>query len=280
VKRPARSVKLGVPCDSNDVTWIAALAGVVGIVAGIPLGSVLSRRIPNPRARVAIRIVAVGVAVVFAECCAIAAVRMGAGERLGLSPPDRARPDVILSRDYRGEYKELVSHPKFAEATRGKSPGEIKALAGALTSKGLQYLDLPDLQEWARVKLRLAERSPKLCAGMWKGRVDDPGLGARTLTELAEPDQRAWARLSARASLRALDGAPPPGLDDGARLLALQEMIARLPEKDRSAATADMAKHEELSDERSCELMRMVLEGSRALPPQIQLGFLRSLAHQ
>jgi hypothetical protein len=244
------------------------------------LGRVLSRRVSNPRASAAIRIAAVAVAVVFIECCALAAVRLGMAERLGLGPGGRTNPDAVLSRAYRDEYKELLSNPKFVEATRGKTPAEIKALAGALTSKGLSYLDLPDLQQWARVKLRLAERSPKLCAGMWKGRVDDPGLGARTLTELGEPDERAWARLSARASLRALEGSPPPPVDEGARRLAVQEILAKLPEKDQPAAAADMAKREELSDERACQLMRMMLDGSRTLPPEIQLGFLRSLARQ
>ena len=102
-----------------------------------------------------------------AEGGALAAIRMGASERFVLSSGDRTRLDVVVSREYRDEYKDLVSHPKFAQVTRGKSPAEIRALATSLTSRGLQYLDLPDLQDWARIKLRMAERSPKLCAGMW-----------------------------------------------------------------------------------------------------------------
>jgi len=256
--------------DGAAILLIAAVAGVVGIAVGIPFGIVLSRRVSNPGTRIAIRIAAIGGAIVLAEGGALAAIRMGASERFVLSSGDRTRLD--------DEYKDLVSHPKFAQVTRGKSPAEIRALATSLTSRGLQYLDLPDLQDWARIKLRMAERSPKLCAGMWKGRVDDPTLGARTLTELGEPDARAWARLSARASVHALEGPAPPVVTNEARMLALHQIVLKLPEGDRPAAMADMFKREQLSDERACELMRMILEGSRDLEPELQHAFLRFLS--
>ena len=264
--------------DGAAILLIAAVAGVVGIAVGIPFGIVLSRRVSNPGTRIVIRIAAIGGAIVLAEGGALAAIRMGASERFVLSSGDRTRLDVVVSREYRDEYKDLVSHPKFAQVTRGKSPAEIRALATSLTSRGLQYLDLPDLQDWARIKLRMAERSPKLCAGMWKGRVDDPTLGARTLTELGEPDARAWARLSARASVHALEGPPPPVVTNEARMLALHQIVMKLPEGDRPAAMADMFKREQLSDERACELMRMILEGSRDLEPELQHAFLRFLS--
>jgi hypothetical protein len=247
---------------------------------GIPLGIALSRRFSTPGARLAIRMAAVGAGIVLAEGGALAAIRMGVGERFGVSVGDGPTRDAVASSQYRDEYKALVAHPRFREVTSGKSPAEIRALAGTLTTRGLQYLELADLQEWARIKTRMAERSPTLCAAMWKGRVDDPTLGARTLTELGEPDARAWARLSARASLKALEDAPAPSVGDQARMLALQSIVAKLPEGDRSAVVADVVKREELSDERACELMRLMLEGSRGLAPELQHAFLRALSQQ
>jgi hypothetical protein len=253
---------------------------VVGIAVGIPLGIALSRRFSNPRAKVAVRIAAVVLGIVLAEGAALAAIRMGVGERLGVSLEDRTSRDGVASSQYRDEYKKLVSHPRFREVTSGKSPAEIRALAGSLTTRGLQYLELADLQDWARIKSRMAERSPKLCAAMWKGRVDDPALGARTLTELGEPDARAWARLSARASLLALEAAPPPPVDNEARTLALQSIVTKLPEGDRPAVMADVVKRAELSDERACQLMRMMLEGAGTLPAELRHAFLRALSQQ
>ncbi|MGH7345973.1 MAG: hypothetical protein ACREK4_13750 [Candidatus Rokuibacteriota bacterium] len=244
------------------------------------MGIVLSRRFANPRAKVAVRMAAIGAAVVLAEGGALAAVQIRVGERFGVSREGRPSRDAVASSQYRDEYKDLVSHPRFREVTAGKSPAEVRALAAILTTRGLQYLDLPALQEWARIKLRMAERSPKLCAGMWKGRVDDPALGARTLTELGEPDARAWARLSARASLLALQDAPAPSADGDARVLAVRSIIATLPEGARPAAIADVVKRDELSDERACELMRLMLEGSRALAPGLRHAFLRALTQQ
>ena len=174
------------------------------------------------------------------------------------------------------EYKSLVSHPKFREVTKDKSPAEVRALAATLTSQGLPSLELPDLQDWARIKMSMAEGSPKLCAGMWKRSVD-AAPGAPALAELADPDVRAWARLSARASLHALEGTSPPPGDAEAYRRALESIVATLPEADRFAVIADLVKHEELSDERACELMRLVLGGSRSLPPDLQHEFLRAL---
>ena len=247
---------------------------------GLPFGIALSRRVSSPRARLAIRMAAVGAGIVLAEGGALAAIRMGAGERFGVSLGDGPTRDAIASSQYRDEYKALVAHPRFREVTSGKSRAEIRALAAILTTRGLQYLELADLQDWARIKTRMAERSPKLCAAMWKGRVDDPTLGARTLTELGEADARAWARLSARASLKALEDAPAPSVSDEARILALQAIVAKLPEGGRPAVMADVVKREELSDERACELMRLMLEGSGTLPPELQHPFLRALSQQ
>ena len=253
---------------------------MVGIAVGIPLGIVLSRRLSNPRAKVAVRIAAVVLAIVLAEGGALTAIRTGVAERFGVGLDNRTSRDAGASGRYRDEYKKLVSHPRVREVTSGKTPAEIRALAGILTTRGLQYLELADLQDWVRIKARMAERSPALCAAMWKGRVDDPALGARTLTELGEPDARAWARLSAKASLLALDDASPPSVDHEARVRALQSIVAKLPEGDRPAVMADVVKRAELSDERACQLMRMMLEGADTLPAELQHAFLRALSQQ
>jgi hypothetical protein len=253
---------------------------VVGIAVGIPLGIALSRRFSNPRAKVAVRIAAVVLAIVLAEGGALTAIRTGMAERFGVGLDARTIRDAVASGRYRDEYKKLVSHPRFREVTSGKSPAEIRALAGSLTTRGLQYLEPADLQDWARIKARMAERSPALCAAMWKGRVDDPALGARTLTELGEPDARAWARLSAKASLLALDDAPPLSVDHEARVRALQSIVTKLPEGDRPAVMADVVKRAELSDERACQLMRMMLKGAGTLPAELRHAFLRALSQQ
>jgi hypothetical protein len=253
------------------VLLVAGLAGVVGLAVGIPVGRVLSRRCANPTTATGVRAAAVVVAILLAAGGAMAANRQGASEWLNVRLGLRSKIDVIVA----DEYKSLVSHPKFHEATRGKSPAEIRALAATLTAAGFQHLELPDLQEWARIKLQMAERSPTLCAGMWRGR-QDPALGSRALGDLAEPDLRAWARLSAKASRHALDGAPSPSVQQDARFKGLEHIVSKLSDGDRQAVLTDMARAD-VSDERACELMRLVLQGSRDLPPDLQREFLREL---
>jgi hypothetical protein len=244
---------------------------VVGLAVGIPVGRLLARRFANPTTAAGVRAAAIAVAIGLAAAGGLAGNRQGASEWLNVSLGLRSRLDVIVA----DEYQSLVSHPKFREATRGKSPAEVRALAATLTAAGFQYLELPDLQEWARIKLQMAERSPALCAGMWRGR-QDPALGARTLGELAEPDLRAWARLSSQASRHALDGVPSPPVRENARFKGLEHIVSKLSDGDRQAALTDMGRAE-VSDERACELMRLVLQGSRDLPADLQREFLREL---
>jgi hypothetical protein len=253
------------------VLLIAGLAGVVGLAVGVPVGRVLSSQFANPPTAAAVRAAAIVVAIVLAAAGGLVANRQGASEWLNVSLGLRSRLDVIVA----DEYKSLVSHPKFREATRGKSPAEVRALAATLTAAGFQYLELPDLQEWARIKLQMAERSATLCAGMWRGR-QDPALGTRALGDLAEPDLRAWARLSAKASRHALDGGPSPSVREDARFKGLEHIVSKLADGERQAVLTDMARAD-VSDERACELMRMVLQGSRHLPADLQREFLREL---
>jgi len=253
------------------ILLIAGLAGVVGIAVGIPVGNLVSRRFSNAKAATGIRMAAIGVAILLAGGLGLVANRLGASEWLNVRLGLRSKLDVIVS----SEYKRLVSHPKFREVTKGKPTTEVREVAATLTSAGLQYLELPDLQDWARIKMQMAERSPKLCAGMWRGR-QDPSLGTRTLGELAEPDLRAWARLSAKASLHALEGSPPPSVSPDARYRGLEHIVSKFSEHDRQSVLTDMARSD-LSDERACELMQMVLKGSRDLPADLQREFLREL---
>jgi hypothetical protein len=193
-------------------------------------------------------------------------------ERVNLELGLKSALEVHMAK----EGKRLLRDPRFQAATKDKDAYEHSVLAARLAGQGIALLDEPELDAWHRIRLRLAEQSQGVCAGLWKGSLSSENINA-ALSALPESEVLAWSRLSIDASLRALDDDATVVRDQQTLDEGLNEILSALPPMEQVRAREDM-KQKNITDARACELMLLVLRGSQTLPLPLKYPFLRALS--
>jgi hypothetical protein len=190
---------------------------------------------------------------------------------LGLTDQEQARLEAVMAP--LGERFE--AHPRGRELVRRHGPNGLQKVLLELTSLGFRRLSDDDLVRWNQVRIRLAEASPTVCAGMWNGGVRDRDV-VRGLLRLSDADLRLWFELTQRAVLAELDATT--AAPDYAHVLVrgLRRIGSRLPAGRRQRFFATLG--EPLGAEEACETTLLVLRGVDDLEPDIRIRFLRSLA--
>lgn len=184
---------------------------------------------------------------------------------LGLSAEEEARFEAAVAPTI----ERLERHPRARSVLRNGTAGlELGAL-------GFRRLSDEDLVRWNRLRIRLAEASPVVCAGMWNGGATDRDV-ATALLRLSDADLRGWFELNERAVVAELDAASPA--PDYRHVLArgLRRIASRLPSARRQAFFASFGR--QLSSDEACETTLIMLRGVDHLEPDIRIRFLRSLA--
>jgi hypothetical protein len=126
----------------------------------------------------------------------------------------------------------VVKDPRFAERLKAAAGGPKPDLAvttdnpaaAGLAASGMMRLPLDDLAGALAVKRAMADSSPELCAGFWKGQISQSAF-ADALKRLTEAQQRQWISVLTRAMTLELaaDGPPQkiPAIKVGEALKAL-----------------------------------------------------------
>lgn len=189
---------------------------------------------------------------------------------LGLTDEEEARLNAVVGPTL----ERIEQHPRAPTMAGHDEAGLEHAILG-LATLGFRRLSEPELLRWTELRIRMAEQSPAVCAGMWSGgaTVSD---GARAMAQLPDEDLRDWFALSEHAIVAELDATTPFPDHRHVLVRGLRRIGSRLPRGRREAFFAALG--QQLGPVESCEMTLTLLRGVNQLEPDIRLRFLRSLA--
>ncbi len=147
------------------------------------------------------------------------------------------------------------------------SPGLPRSGLAVVGYAGMARLSLGELETSLAVRRRLAEGSPAVCAGLWKGGIAAGDLAA-ALRRLSPADKRSWIDVTARAAeLELAAEAPPPAISNARAALAWSVLLARLPESSRAAIERAAKSGPAAAPGDACEAFKIVAGEAAALVP-------------
>jgi hypothetical protein len=165
---------------------------------------------------------------------------------------------------------QVRSHLRFEEkldAIARTTPAA--ASAGRMAALGyiaMARLPADELVAWLELRGRLAERSPAVCAGLWKGGVSAADL-TTALRDLSAQDKRRWIETSVRAATLELDAdAPPPAIPLAAESRAWASLLVRLPADSRALIERAADRKSPIGDDDACRAFRILVAHAKTLP--------------
>ncbi len=217
----------------------------------------------------------------------------------GLQPPSAATlpedyvpPDLGLPLDQRrrigtalaAEWGPLTADPRlyeYAGRMGVTDEWQARAMGEQLTRLGLKRLSAQELDDWHRLRGRLAAESAEVCAGLWTG-VYTPQSIYGTLARFTDDEVRTWARVTARAALLELEGANQDAANLGASPEALRATLeyvqANAAPAEGELLTQAFALGVALPGDQACHVMNVVLRVLNNAPQPQREQYIRSLA--
>ena len=144
-----------------------------------------------------------------------------------------------------------------------------------LAYRGMARLSLPELETSLALRRRLADNSPAVCAGLWKG-----GIAAADLTEalnrLSPEERQKWTDLHTRAaSLEQSANGPPASISNLQAARAWSTFLARLPESSRAVIERTSKNGASAPADDACAAFRIVSSEAATLAPEDRDTLLR-----
>jgi hypothetical protein len=203
-------------------------------------------------------------------------------------PPAFHRPRVDAA--FARMLDKLTDDPKFQEALkRGPegAPGQkldlaVKAsgnreLGAQLAAKGTARLSPVEFLQLTKLKLKLSEKSPKLCAGFWSGGIELSDLGAG-LDTLTDEEIERWFVLSERAThLELYATTPLPRFPGKVLIEGFRDISAALPESEREPFVATLKQGAAASPAAGCQAYQQLTRGALTFPEARRDTFMRGL---
>jgi len=163
-------------------------------------------------------------------------------------------------------------HAISARLPPGVQPGSGLAAVGYA---GMARLSLPELEMSLAVRRRLAERSPAVCAALWKGGIAASDLAAG-LRRLSPEDKQTWIDLTARATtLELAADSPPPAISNARAALAWSILLDRLPAAKRAIIERAARSGSAASSDDACGAFEIMASEAAALAPEARETLLR-----
>jgi len=206
------------------------------------------------------------------------------------APPtfNRPRVDAALAKIS----EKIQEDPKFIELI-ARGPGAAKGekldlafnaasgyqdLGAQLAAKGMARLSPIEFLQQVKLKLKMAEKSPKLCAGFWSGGVNLADLG-EGLDSLSDAEIERWFELADRAThLELYATTPLPRFPGKALTDGIREIAAGLSPAESQAFVATLQQGVSAPPAAGCLAFEQLTRGGLALPEAQRDTFLRGLA--
>jgi hypothetical protein len=159
--------------------------------------------------------------------------------------------------------------------TSSSAAGEIGAQLGA---KGIARLSPEQFLEVVRLKLKLADKSPKLCAGFWSGGIATADL-AEGLDALNDADLERWFDAAAQAAhLELYATTPLPRFKGQVLVEGMRDIAASLSPAESEAFLNTAKQGPSAPPAAACQAFLQLSHGGLAFPDPRRDQFLRALA--
>jgi len=201
---------------------------------------------------------------------------------------NRPRVDAALGR----MLEKIQDDPKF-KAVLAKGPeqasgekvdlavtstGAYGELGAQLAAKGTARLSPGQFLEVMQIKLKLADKSPKLCAGFWSGGITTADLG-EALDGLNDADLNRWFELSAQAThLQLYATTPLPRFRGQVLVDGMRDIAATLTPAEAEVFMSTMKQGTSAAPTAGCEAFLKLSRGGLSFPDPRRDQFLRALA--
>ena len=188
--------------------------------------------------------------------------------------------------------KPIMDEPAFKqrlEAGIGREPalemavvatgGPAAALSQQLAAQGALRLPAKEYMALQAVKLELARKSPKVCAGMWSGGITEEEL-VGTIEKLSDQDLRRYFELGGQAlRLELQTNQPLPRFERAAVLQGIEEIAGALPSAEQQALLQTVEAGVNVPPEAGCKAMTHLLVGALRMPPERGARFIAGLTN-
>lgn len=252
-------------------TYEIIAAAIVGGIAGGVSGS-LQRIVPAHDEKKKKRVFLIGFFSLFAILQAIS-----------LTPAVKSRIMTSIDKDYviKEKIKERLYRIVELPAVKEKletfdSSGEAEAYAQGLVHQGLKRLTYEELVSWNDLRMKLALRSPAMCAGLWSGQITE-NLVLSSLSQLNETDLNRWVTISNMAAIDEVQEIAYPEVSQEDFKLGLQAISLRLTNVDQEKLKAVLVQGLKAKPDDACFAMKTILK-NETLPESVRENFLRFLA--
>lgn len=183
----------------------------------------------------------------------------------------------------------VARDPKFVEALANQQTGAPRVnlpvkmdpgqeLSAQLVAQGSARLPADEFLEMVKLRLKMAEGSPTICAGFWSGGLLPSDMG-RSLEALGDADFQRWFELSERAMrLQLYATTPLPRFSGKAFVQGAREILAPLPDAERAAHMKTMDAGLAAPPAEGCSTYLVLVRGGIQLPSTRRDAFLRALS--
>jgi len=260
------------------VDWLGLSAYAAGGAVGGAIGWWAGRR--SPRWRFELQTSSVVAGLLLAGALIVPRVRDGAAHAELRAAGLDLFGDAPAAELYARRLLPIRNEPGLADKIHAISarlpPGVASGSGLAVVGyAGMARLSLPELETSLAVRRRLADGSPAVCAGLWKGGLAAGDLAA-ALRRLSPEDKQSWIDLTARATTLELaaDGPPPP-ISNARAALAWSILLDRLPAAKRAIIERAARSGSAASSDDACGAFEIMASEAAALAPEARETLLR-----
>jgi hypothetical protein len=188
--------------------------------------------------------------------------RVNAGLRHDAQYMEYARRELQLRRG-------AARTAGMPEAGAASSAEQVSSLGALAAARGAARLPSAQLAELAALRLRLLQRSPRMCAGSWFGGVTQRDAMLAMDASFSDFEVRRWFELNltaARLEIHAEQPVPPILADDVSE--ALLALLESMPEAQAASLAETMQMGTSAPPEAACEALKELIAGGLRLPEQ------------
>ncbi len=244
-------------------------AGIGGGIGGLLAGPFL-KKIPQDKKSLRAGIIG-GIAIIMAQ----------------VAPHTPLKPlvdRVFFQKNYFDEAAEkfgqqMQNDPVIRDKLKTLPPDQISAASKKYGAMGIYWLDEKDLNEWAGMKLKLAESSTRFCAGMITGNANREDL-VQAFNKLPKQELDNWFVISHKSMVAAIqnennynDEKIAADFKEG-----LSQILSLMSKEDGEKMVDILQDAESKSEEEVCWAMKALFQTSLKLPAGEKEVFLRTLA--
>lgn len=243
----------------------AICAGIGGAIGGA-LGGVFSSKIKSKNMKAVVVVIPAVISVqVF----------------VGLSKKQEFRDFFITPSDLelaiRKASRTLDENKAFKRETEELAVGEVMLFIRNSTKEGLKLLTANDLDRWNRLRIILAKKDKKLCAGFWTGKIDQKEM-LEGLNLLSKKDVIDWMEITTRAAILKLENKSPIDFPEDSLQQGILAISKTMSPENQVKLSGILGAGANIDNDQACWALLALLEGQENLPEPQKEHFVRALS--